>query len=252
MPITKNRRLTGWKPQPKDHRDHVYQVHQGVVRDLPEAVDLRDRFPVPAWDQGSIGSCGPHSAAADLLYDQVQSPGADKMPSRHFIYYVTRLLMGTVNEDSGVYNRDMAKAIGMYGWCDERLCPYVPSKFTRKPTKQAFSDAAKRRNRTRYAFVNVDLDDMRGCLAQGDPFILGFSVYSNYWEAEETGEWPMPDGYLAGGHDVLAVGYDDSRRAIIIRNSWGDSWGDEGYGYLPYDYASSPVLCGDYMTLHFD
>lgn len=53
-----------------------------------------------------------------------------------------------------------------------------------------------------------------------------------------------------GGHAIFAVGYDDnkiiknsspkaveSKGAFLIRNSWGEGWGDKGYGWLPYDYV---------------
>ena len=47
---------------------------------------------------------------------------------------------------------------------------------------------------------------------------------------------PSPTDTLLGGHAVCIVGYDDSRSIFIGRNSWGKSWGDRGYFYIPYDY----------------
>jgi hypothetical protein len=40
---------------------------------------------------------------------------------------------------------------------------------------------------------------------------------------------------LAGGHQVAVVGYDATTRKVRIRNSWGTSWGDGGYCWLPVD-----------------
>jgi hypothetical protein len=40
-----------------------------------------------------------------------------------------------------------------------------------------------------------------------------------------------------GRHAMLIAGYDQTRRLFIVRNSWGDDWGDRGYAYMPYDYV---------------
>eukprot|EP01034_Spumella_vulgaris_P041037 gene41037-50776_t len=43
-------------------------------------------------------------------------------------------------------------------------------------------------------------------------------------------------------HAVCMVGYDESRRVWIMRNSWGPDWGDHGYFYLPYEYLTDTGL----------
>jgi C1A family cysteine protease len=60
---------------------------------------------------------------------------------------------------------------------------------------------------------------------------------------------PRPYETLLGGHAVLAVGYDDARRAFFIRNSWGASWGDKGYGTMPYQYLAESNLSDDFWTI---
>ena len=56
---------------------------------------------------------------------------------------------------------------------------------------------------------------------------------------------PLMNEDEAGGHAVVAVGYDDAKvingvaGAIKIRNSWGTGWGAAGYGWLPYRYFTN-------------
>ena len=47
----------------------------------------------------------------------------------------------------------------------------------------------------------------------------------------------------------MAVGYDDSQRVFIVRNSWGTGWGVKGYFYMPYSYITSGNLCDDFWTI---
>ena len=53
---------------------------------------------------------------------------------------------------------------------------------------------------------------------------------------------PMINDKLIGGHAVIICGYDDNTNELILRNSWGTYWGDNGYFYLPYEYLK---YCGD-------
>jgi C1A family cysteine protease len=70
-------------------------------------------------------------------------------------------------------------------------------------------------------------------------------------QVAQTGIMPMPQQSekLMGGHAVLCVGYDDAKKVFIIRNSWGDQWGDKGYFYMPYSYATNTDLATDFWTI---
>lgn len=59
------------------------------------------------------------------------------------------------------------------------------------------------------------------------------------------------NSYTANGIAVhnCAVGFDDSKEMLIVRNSWSDSWGDKGYFYLPYGYITTPGLSDDFWTI---
>jgi C1A family cysteine protease len=92
---------------------------------------------------------------------------------------------------------------------------------------------------------------MKSCLAEGYPFVFGFTVYESF-ESEEvakTGKMIMPKKGEAqvGGHAVIAVGYSGSR--FIVRNSWGTSWGMAGYFTMPFDYLLDENLSDDFWTI---
>jgi C1A family cysteine protease len=94
---------------------------------------------------------------------------------------------------------------------------------------------------------------MRGCLAEGYPFVFGFSVYESFEREEvaKNGKVNMPKKNEAqvGGHAVMAVGYLQSSKRFIVRNSWGTSWGMSGYFTMPFDYLLDENLSDDFWTI---
>merc|ERR1712023_266794 len=87
----------------------------------------------------------------------------------------------------------------------------------------------------------------------GKPVVFGFTVYSSF-ESEEvasTGVMPMPqpDEKVLGGHAVMACGFDDEKQAVLVRNSWGKSWGEEGYFWMPYEFISNRDLADDFWMV---
>jgi C1A family cysteine protease len=241
----------GWIPDQPDQRDHLYAVPPQYLTALPARADLRAKCP-PVYDQGQLGSCTANAIGAALEFDRMQQKLSVFVPSRLFIYYNERVIEGSVRSDSGAQIRDGIKSVASQGACPEPEWPYVISKFAVKPSARAYKDATFDRAIS-YQSIVQDLNQMKGCLASGYPFVFGFTVYQSFETAvvARTGHAPMP-GWgerPVGGHAVMAVGYDDSSGWFIARNSWGPAWGMKGYFTLPYAYLIQPGLSSDFWTV---
>jgi len=254
--MTAPRRVTtkryGWIPDLPDFRDRVFAAAPATLGALPPRVDLRSACP-PVYDQGSLGSCTANAIAGALQFDEMRQGEADAfVPSRLFIYYNERVIEGTVDEDAGAMLRDGIKSVAKQGAPHEALWPYAIRRFRDRPNAAAYEDAA-RHQAVLYQRVPRTLDQIKGCLADGYPFVFGFTVYESFESAavSRTGAVPMPGAReaLLGGHAVLAVGYDDASRRVVLRNSWGDGWGQAGYGTMPYDYLLAEGLSDDFWTV---
>jgi C1A family cysteine protease len=241
----------GWIPDLPDERDHLYAAPPPVLAALPPSTDLRPQCPA-VYDQGQLGSCTANAIGAAIEFDRMKQNLQDFVPSRLFIYYNERVIEGTVNLDGGAQLRDGIKSVASQGVCPETDWPYDVSKFAQKPSAQAYSDALMDKA-VSYQSLVPDLNQMKGCLASGYPFILGFTVYESFEGAQvaQTGHAPMPaPGERAiGGHAVMAVGYEDAHQWFIVRNSWGPRWGMAGYFTMPYAYFIQPGLSSDFWTI---
>lgn len=243
----------GWVRDLPDQRDHLYAAPAEFLLKLPPNVDLRPQCPA-IYDQGQLGSCTANAIAAALEFDQMKENQPNIfLPSRLFIYYNERALEGTVNEDSGAQIRDGIKTVAKQGDCPEALWPYDITKFAIKPPEQCYQQALKFKA-VQYQRVSQMLNQLKGCLASGYPFVFGFTVYNSFesQQVAQTGHasMPSPSETVIGGHAVVAVGYDDSQSWFIVRNSWGDGWGMKGYFTLPYAYLLDQNLASDFWTIH--
>lgn len=240
----------GWVPDLPDHRDYLYNQLQAVPPSLPLSMDLRPLCS-PVEDQGQLGSCTGNALAGALefLEQKSRSPFTDL--SRLFIYYNERVIEHSVKSDSGAQIRDGVKTLAKQGVCSEKKWPYTISRFTTKPAAACYADAKKHVISSYHRILT--LDEMRTCLAEGFPFVFGFTVYESFesQEVARTGVVEIPKGTerTVGGHAVLGVGYHDADRRFIVRNSWGKKWGQNGYFTIPYDYLANRNLADDFWTI---
>jgi len=226
---------------PEDQLDYKTHPPLGATQKLPASIDLRSGMP-PVYNQGSLGSCTANALCAIVQYDKPSLQG-----SRLFLYYNERVLINSVNFDSGAYLHDGVRTLSTFGVCSETSWPYVISQYTVRPPDPCYQEALNTRIRSAQNIRN-DLNSMKLSLYNNEPFVVGILVYQSFMTTRSNGMVPMPNPSrerLMGGHAIVCCGYDDKRQVWIMRNSWGTGWGDGGYFYLPYAYLTNPRLSSD-------
>jgi len=265
----------GWLPDYPDLRDYTFKSKELLSKKdiqalvtptglskapkgaLPGKADLR-RWCPPIENQGSIGSCTAHAGVGMVECCEKKAFGKHLDASRLFLYKATRNL-AELKGDSGAFIRSTMGALVLFGVPPEKYWPYTDAsqEFDREPNAFCYSFAENfksikyfRHDPSELPTADV-LGSVKQSLASGVPAMFGFTVYSSIDQAARTGRIPFPTGTerIAGGHAILAVGYDDGMEirnedagkattgALLIRNSWGEGWGQEGYGWLPYEYV---------------
>ncbi|MDB5097706.1 MAG: peptidase [Cyanobacteria bacterium RYN_339] len=224
----------------KATRGQRHTTHFATRGPLPATVDNR-QYCSPVADQGNLGSCTAFSMGKGLREYIANKNGEKAAPvSALWLYYYERAHMGAqyIKEDSGAMMADGEYVLTHDGDADQSTWAYSIAKFAVKPPKAADATAAAHKLQASQDLTNFD--DVKAALAAGQPVAFGFTVYESFQNIGDDGVMPMPasgEGVL-GGHAVLAVGYDDTKKLLTVRNSWGSGWGDKGYFYMPYDFAS--------------
>ncbi|CAF3871846.1 unnamed protein product, partial [Adineta steineri] len=176
--------------------------------------------------------------------------------SRLFIYYNSRVKGLDADEtisDDGAALCDAIESMEELGVCPESQWPYDLKKVNVKPSQQCYIVAANY-TISQALKLNIDINEIKICIAQGFPVIISLNLYTSFDKASDSGIVPMPktnetsrSGH--GRHALLIAGYSDASEAFIVRNSWGEDWGDKGYCYIPYDYIGSDKLCNSAWTV---
>ncbi len=242
----------GWVP---DGEHDVAPFHprpaEHVV--LPVHKDLRGKLPA-AWNQGAIQSCTAHALGAALW---VLRPGV--MVSRLALYWLARRERGTLPFDSGAMLRHAVAGLMQSGVVGEAQWRYRPvpgrgaqARFGHRAPPVLPPPAGHPAAVVPFRLAQ-EARALKSCLADGYPVAFGFYAHASF--RDRNGRWrrvmPVPRAGEAvlGGHAVAAVGYDDRRQALLIRNSWGAGVQEGGHFWMPYAAALDPAVATDFWTL---
>lgn len=203
-------------------------------------MDLRPVLP-PVRDQGERGTCVAFAVTAAHEAAIVTSAGAIEDLSEEVLYWGCKQVDG--DHESGTSFHSAAIALSTWGQPPEDLWPYderrQESDDTYLPPPGALDSRVCRKAQLQAAEATVAA--IREHLAAGRSVVIGIRIgYSFLTPKAGRIPLPEPDEALTDGHALLVVGYNDGAGQrdgfLIVRNSWGEGWGDGGYGYLPYEY----------------
>lgn len=213
------------EPSPYDDRDWMAEsIYQEEII-LPKTLDYRPDL-MPIRNQGLQGSCAAQSAACIKEWQENKDINFQQAMSPQFIYNNRK------NQDSeGMYARDVMKILSKKGCCSESIYPYGKIESPQKIDNVIF-EKAKNFVIKSYAKINT-IQGLKKALFINGPCYIAFPVY-NYgirmWK-------PINKEKRNGGHAMTVVGYNNE--GFIIRNSWGEYWGNNGYCIYSYqDWGS--------------
>lgn len=213
-------------------------IYRGTT---PERVDISPKLP-GVRSQFPSSSCvswaATYAAASFALRARGVAPGVTLSPSFTYNQIVRDQWCGRGTSISTTLNllRDTgALPIEEFafdpGWCG------------RQPTGEELDRAKTFRIRSWAAFDALSLDKVKQQLTRGVPVI-----FATHWTRKMgalRGDAVLQEDDTPGeGHAMVVVGYDDSKRAFLVQNSFGSSWGNKGYGWFGYDFWKRNVRVG--------
>ena len=271
----------GWRPDLPDVRDEKYAFRTALRHELVPETSRPVRTLVPwrysahtkkdvsqyhVWDQEASNSCTGHSVEVLITLQSGWVPR-----SRLELYWLGRKAIGEENLDNGAYIRDVIKGAADVGAGTETLWSFSMDRVTMAPSKSELLSASRHKVKSYHRLQTRE--DFLSCLAQGYPFVIGFTCYDDFVTpggyVERTGVLLYPTAHQSeqGGHAVCVIGYDNDfrnsdwgKKAIaaginvpssvyIVRNSWGPDWGNKGNFAVDSSYFENTNLADDAWTV---
>jgi hypothetical protein len=168
-----------------------------------------------------------------------------ELASRRQTYWGSRALHHAADIDDGTYPRSYLDALNRFGFCRESVCPYGRNDVNDVPPWAAFRAASDQRaagGKVTYKWIQsaerARIDDCKRASAAGFLWTFG-TLVSEAFCSEDLPTEPLgpPVGLpIAGGHDLVCVGYEDDD--FLILNSWTDEWGENGYCWFKASYIA--------------
>ena len=236
-----------------DDRDYKFELLSSSKMITSNSIcDYRNNI-LPVRNQGSQGTCYAQVASCVKEWQEERYKMSQKAYFSPQFFYNHRNYFNNgkqdgedLNEDYGMTGRDVMRILKNVGICDESLYPYGTIQ-KESEIDSNIKSLAKVNVIKSYARVET-LQGLKNSLLLNGPCLIAFPVY-NYFDQMWLNIF---DNELLGGHAMTVVGFDDYKQHFIIRNSWGKSWGDQGYCYYNYKDWNSHWECWTTVDLEYE
>lgn len=205
-----------------------------VTRSSSSGVDLRSYCP-QVENQLSLSSCVANATVGALETLRSIAGVSHVDFSRLFLYYNARLRHSAQGVDNGTQIRHCMASLTLDGVTTESNWAYNTSLVNTRPSWSAYRSAYFNKLSGYYRISSLDLvSDIKTSLNSKHSVVISVEVDGSFQTIDSSGVYNSRGGNILGRHAMLIVGYDDIQRRLIVRNSWGETWGDKGYCYIPY------------------
>lgn len=204
---------------------------------LPERVDLTSRFPRPG-DQKQQGSCtawavayGARSYYEGVVNGQSLSPQSAFSPA--FIF--NQIRKSNPNRCEGSNIAEALDLLVTTGVARMGEFPYTDQDCSRIPSDRVFASASLNKIRGWRTISRGQIETVKGELYRGNPVIVAMAVTEGFHRVRGATVFNDVNTKPKGFHAMNIVGYDDQKGAFKLLNSWGNEWGEGGFGWVDYD-----------------
>jgi len=232
--FTRRHRGNEVEPSPKTTGTRYYKPSEKKISD---EVDLRNMMS-EVRDQRNINSCFAFAGAGILEALMKKKTGFKHVVSPAFNYYWTRKIEGTYPGNVGAYMSNYMKSLKENGFVLEKSMPFL-NRADQEPSIALNALGLMTKFYLKYTKkVSVKPEDYLDCLNKEQPLFVGMRINTEWFDVRSDGIIDSKTPNI-GGHAIIIAGriLFDADYYAIIKNSWGRSYGDKGYCYVPWEYV---------------
>lgn len=208
-------------------------------------VDLR-RY-CTETNQLQLSSCAGNATADSIeILDAIDAAAqGSKAPpvqvSRLYVYAMARDEEDQIDKDEGTHLSTCFDVLSRFGVCDETVWPYDEAKVFVRPSIKALRQATGHKIHSYYGIDSTGdarLDDVLAALRANHPVVFGTNIERSFNDYDGGHVIKPPTGSTEGGHAMIIVGWLAAMNAFIVKNSWGNNWGDNGFAYFAPEFIA--------------